>query len=169
MNFHRRQAARSHWTHSKWAPRYVRKEKNIYILRRTQQIHLNWVNGSEYGQAGPRSGQPKRSASERDLRSPFQLASPATVAQTFKRPIQPCRVNEWMAVMFTRLFVCLWTGGLTADDNTMDQSQLRQWIGQMLPAEAAQFLAQHLQHREKTNKWPTFLDKVDRMVRKKNS
>ena len=51
----------------------------------------------------------------------------------------------------------------------MDQSQLRQWIGQMLPAEAAQFLAQHLQHREKTNKWPTFLDKVDRMVRKKNS
>jgi len=61
------------------------------------------------------------------------------------------------------------TGGLTADDNTMDQSQLRQWIGQMLPAEAAQFLAQHLQHREKTNKWPTFLDKVDRMVRKKNS
>jgi len=62
------------------------------------------------------------------------------------------------------------TGAMAQDSKTtMDQGQLRQWIAQMLPTQAVQLLAQHLHHRERIKKWPSFLDKVDRMVRKKNS
>ena len=57
-------------------------------------------------------------------------------------------------------------GGVPVANET-NRNQIRQWIGQLLPLDTARILSQQLQQRERTTEWPSFLEKVDQMEKKK--